>query len=1068
MLLMKNNYLRLLILFILVRSASSVINAQQKDWENQFVTCQMKMPARVTSYSYGSEKDALLGQRERSSLLMLDGDWKFNFVPKAELRSNNFQMLEFDDSNWGEIPVPSCWEMQGYGTPIYTNVEYPFKVNPPFIERDNPVGSYIKEFELPKNWTEQNVILHFGGVSSAFYCWVNGHLAGYSQGSRLPAEFDITNYLKKGNNKIAVQVFRWCDGSYLEDQDHWRMSGIHREVFLMAQPKVHLSDFFVQTKFDKTFTNASLKINPTIKMTDDININNWQFSARLFDANGHEVLDSPLTVDVNQVVNKKHVPRDNIYFALMEKMIPSPHQWSAEQPYLYTLVMSIYNANKDLVEARSCKIGFRDIKITKNGELLVNGKSVKLKGVNRHDHHHVTGKTVSRSDMRKDVQLMKQFNFNSVRTCHYPNDPYFYELCDEYGLYVMDEANVETHGIGGQLANDATWSNSFLERIIAMVERDKNHASIISWSLGNESGCGPNFAAASAWVKDYDPTRFVHYEGAQGVPTSLDYIPVNTKEWQENYNTQMANPTDPAYVDVISRMYPSIEQVQNLVNNRQIKRPIIMCEYAHAMGNSLGNLKEYWDLVYDSPNLIGGYIWDWIDQGILQEDDKGQVYWAYGGDFGDKPNLSNFCINGIVASDRTPKPQLWECKYIFQPVEFGAVDLKNGAVRIKNRFNFTNTDNYNFKWSVSEEGKEIKVGTIENVHINPGQWKEVVIPFKNLKIKPGAEYWLRVWVEQKNRTPFAEIGFEVAKEQFKLPLYKEKPAESNKYSSIELSETETELLLSGNKFNLIFEKKCGVLKQYKFKGINIIEAPLTASFWRPQTDNDRRGWKSHKTSAFWKDTHQQLQVSDIEIDEVTPGKISVKITHIIEDKLSQVSEFIITGDGELNVNYQLQADKSLPMLLKVGSRFGINKDFTNMSYYGRGPWENYADRKAAAEIDVYSGTVDDFIYHYVYPQENGNRTGVRWLTLTNDKGDGLRIEGTKPLNVSVWPWSADNLEKATHTNELYNDETITVNVDMLQAGVGGNNSWNEKARPIKKYQIPAGTYQYSYKIKPLH
>ncbi|MHA7111666.1 glycoside hydrolase family 2 TIM barrel-domain containing protein [Sunxiuqinia elliptica] len=1037
----------------------------QNDWENELMISQKKLPARVTSYSYSNEKDAVIGDRNLANILMLNGAWKFQFVDDDEKRPLDFFQSGFDVSGWDDIEVPSCWEMKGYGTPIYTNITYPFPVTLPNIDRENPVGSYVKEFELPQNWEDKEIILHFGGVSSAFYLWVNGKKAGYNQGSRLPAEFNITSLLKKGNNKIAVQVFRWSDGSYLEDQDHWRMSGIHREVMLLAQPKVALNDFFVRTKFDKNLSNALLQIRPEIKVQDNQNIDGWKLEAKLFDEENESVLSAPLELSLKTIVDEAYPQRDNVPFALLEQNISRPKKWSAETPYLYRLVLSITDNNGEIVEARSCKLGFRDVAV-KNGALLVNGKKIKLYGVNRHDHNEREGKTVSREDIRRDLELIKQFNFNAIRTSHYPNDPYFYDLCDEYGVYVMDEANVETHGVNGLISNIPTWHYAILDRVIRMVERDKNHPSVISWSLGNESGCGPNHAAAAMWVKDFDPTRFLHYEGAQGDPNHPQYLPVNSAEWHNSNYHDLSNPTDPSYVDVISRMYPTLEQLENMANSPYIKRPIMPCEYAHAMGNSLGNMKEYWDLIHQYDNLIGGFIWDWIDQGILQKDDTGKEYYAYGGDFGDTPNDGNFCLNGIVTPDRKPKPALQECKYIYQPVVFEAVDLTQGKVRISNRFHFKHTGEYLFQWELMEDGKLLESGVLDDVIILPQSFGEFQVPLSSFKVRAGCEYWLRLSMHTTLDEVWAEKGFELAKEKFLLPFYIQTEPEVVK-GSVKLEDQPENIKVLGKKFRVVIDKNSGNIVSYKTNDNEWLQKPIEPNFWRPQTDNDERGWKSHEKSGFWKDAAVKLNVVDIQTS-TTESAVKVVVTKELEEKVSLVLTYTISADASVKVDYELDANKSLPMLLRVGSRLAVANQYSNLNYYGKGPWENYCDRNQAAEVDVYSGSVEDFLFEYSQPQECSNRTEVRWLELKNKNGKGLRISGDQPLSISVWPWTAEMLETATHTNQLKEEDFFTVNIDLFQSGVGGCNSWSDDAIPIEEYRAKSGYYEYQFRLVPVN
>ncbi|MEL6653187.1 MAG: glycoside hydrolase family 2 TIM barrel-domain containing protein [Bacteroidota bacterium] len=593
-------------------SAQPLLN----DWENPLVTSRNKRDAHATAYSFPTEELAMEGDRVNSTRWKsLNGDWKFRWLPKLDKVQANFYSPTASIGGWDDIQVPSNWQMLGYGQAIYTNIRYPIPVNPPYVPDDNEVGLYKKNFTVPREWENMQIILHFGGISSAAYVWVNGEKVGYTQGSRLPAEFDISPYAKLGTNHIAVQVIRWSDGTYLEDQDHWRLSGIHREVYVQAVPKVHLSDFGVRTRLDENYQNATLEIRPEITNYAQADLNGYKVKAELFDARGNRVPLRGLSLDATKITGEVYAQRFHKGFALMKAPLSAPRLWSAEDPYLYTLVMSLTDANGDLLEAQSTKVGFRSSEL-KNGELLINGKSVKLIGVNRHDHNQFGGKVVSREDMERDVVLMKQFNFNAVRCSHYPNDPYFLDLCDQYGIYVMDETNLETHGVGGYFSQLPTWNHAFMDRVMRMVERDKNHPSIIAWSLGNESGVGPNHASMTGWLHYVDSTRWVHYEGTSGFDT------------------------DPAVIsDVISRMYPTARQLQLLVDTSANKnQAVVMCEYAHSMGNSTGNLAEYWEVIRANKQTIGGYIWDWMDQGLVKKNNMGISFWAYGGDYGDKPN----------------------------------------------------------------------------------------------------------------------------------------------------------------------------------------------------------------------------------------------------------------------------------------------------------------------------------------------------------------------------------------------------------------------------------------------
>ena len=584
---------------------------------DQHVNTLHRLPARATSYSYKTPQDALAGDRARSRMMPLDGVWKIRFAEDAAQSPEGFWQPGADLGDWDEIEVPSCWEMQGYGYPIYTNVVYPFEFKPPYITRDNPTGCYVRTFSVPEAWSGNRVTLHFGGVYSGFYVWVNGALAGYAEDSCLPSEFDITGLLQPGENRLAVQVFKWTDGSYLEDADHWRMAGIHREVFLSAKPDSAIGDFGVRTIFDAGMRDALLLLRRAIDRREGASAAGRQPGARHYAPEGTPS-GRELTLPVEEILAEAYPQRDNVYFALLEERITAPEKWSAENPALYTLVLTLRDAAGKLAEARSCKVGFRDVRL-RGREMLVNGVPVKLCGVNRHDHDQYGGKTVSRESMEEDVRLMKRLNINSVRTSHYPNDPYFYELCDRYGLYVIDEANIESHGSGGKLSNDPEWAVPFLERVSRMVVRDRNHPSIVMWSLGNESGCGPAHAAAAVWAKDYDPTRLIHDEGAQGQPASPLYVPLRRtsaavftsaapadgKPGTPQQPQDGGNPTDPAYVDIVSRMYPTVGELERMALNPRIDRPVLMCEYAHSMGNSTGGLNDYWTVIRSHEGLLG-------------------------------------------------------------------------------------------------------------------------------------------------------------------------------------------------------------------------------------------------------------------------------------------------------------------------------------------------------------------------------------------------------------------------------------------------------------------------------
>ncbi len=1079
-----------------VFAAGGVLNAQPKnvvagdklvaeEWQNQHVNEVNRLPMRATSYSYRNNLAALAGNRQRAQFQLLNGDWNFSYYDDVKEAPEGFEADSYDISKWGKISVPNCWEMEGHGYPIYTNSTYPFPNNPPRIDRTNPTGLYVREFDIPKEWDGDRVILHFGGVYSAYYVWVNGVQVGYAEDSCLSSEFDITDYLREGSNKLAVKVLKWADGSYMEDADHWRMAGIHREVYLMAIPQVSLYDFGVRTVLQKENTAGLLQIRPEIVNNGKVNLKGWNVEARLYDHQKIEVFPKPLTVTANHIANEPYPQRDNVYYGMMEGIVSKPKLWNAETPYLYTLVITLLDKDGKVVDARSTKVGFRSIAINKDQELLINGTAIKLYGVNRHDHCDVKGKTVSREQMERDVILMKQFNFNSVRASHYPNDPYFNELCDKYGLYLVDEANLETHHQKGYLSNRPEWSSSFMERGVRMAVRDRNHPSVIMWSLGNESGCGPNHAAMAGWIKDYDPTRLIHYEGAQGDPTHPLYVPINRKEasivtseivaFEEDAAAKptrrlngYANPNDPAYVDVISRMYPLVPDLIAMAEDPILDRPIMMCEYAHAMGNSSGGMKEYWDAIRAHKSLLGGHIWDWIDQGLRAVDPKsGEVYWKYGGDFErGEHHDSNFCINGVIGSDRSIKPAMWECKYVCQPIEFIFSEKSKKEVTILNRNFFVDTNDYSYHWELRDESKVLQSGELTVPVLAAGKSAAVSIPVASFVVEDGAEYWIRFSVRQKSATLYSAEGFEVAWDQFLYEKSKKKVAKAKLTGNVEISspaKDNKKITLSGVGFSVDIED--GYISKYISNGVSLITEPLRPNFWRASTDNDWRGWKVDRVMGFWKDAASKLTTRSITISELKGRGVAVTAVKGIDKDVELTLTYTVSSDGVVSVNYNLTTSDNAPELLRVGMQCVTNKDLNDVSYYGRGPWENYSDRLFSAMVSKYDTTVAGFMYEYVVPQECSNRCDVRWIALRGAKGSGLQVLGASPLSVSVWNTTQQSLTDAKHINEVVElEDGNTLNIDMVQAGVGGTDSWSIKARPSDHVRLLRKSYTYEFTL----
>ena len=1057
-------------------------------WFNQYVSGVNRETARTTSYSFETVADAVTCNRDAARLVSLNGTWKFDFAEDICKAPMDFYQEGFDVSSWGDIKVPSCWDVQGFGYPIYINTRYPFPYNPPYIDRPNPIGSYVRTFSVPSSWEGGRVILHFGGVYSGHQVWVNGHEVGYSEDSCLPSEFDITDYLKSGDNTLSVRVFKWTDGSYLENADHWRMAGIHREVLLLWRPDVTIYDFGVRTKLDDEYKDARLWIRPEVDVHQGADTRGWKVCGQLYGPDGQAVGKS-MEITVDEILLEKHPARDKVHFPLLEQKVSNPQKWTAETPVLYTLVLSLLDRESNLVEARSCKVGFRDVKI-QGQQMLVNGVPVKLYGVNRHDHSQTGGKSVTREEMEADIRLMKQFNFNSLRTSHYPNDPYLYELCDEYGLYVMDEANIETHGVGGKISNDYTFGPAFHERAARMVIRDRNHPSIVFWSLGNESGMGPNHAAISGWIKDFDPSRPIHYEGAQGQPEHPLYQPrkrtsriVRTSDMQVAKKSdkpitslppvgrkRWALPTDAKYVDVISRMYPRIEDLEYMALDTLHDRPIYMCEYAHSMGNSTGSMKDYWDMIRKYDNLLGGHIWDWMDQGLLAINDKGVKYWKYGGDFepeGEKHD-ANFCCNGVVFPDGTPKPALYTCKYVYQPVEFAMVDSEALRISLKNRNFHASTAGYTYSWEIKDENKVFQKGTFAVPALAPGESAEVVIPAKKIAYKAGVAYMLNVYAHEAEALPYADAGHVNSSEQFVLSELSAALAAVSGRTPV-VTENASEVSVKAGRVTVTIDKDSGYLTGYHDGSRQMIRAPFAPNFWRAELDNDWRGWKPGLYLEDWKTAQDDLASTVALVScQVKDNAAVVNVTRDIHSgKASLQLSYTVYPDGRLKVSYDLNiAEKTLEPL-----RVGLQGQLTgvqNVTYFGRGPQENYSDRNAGIFLGTWNSTVENMMVQYIYPQENGNRTDVRWIKLKDAKGKGILVKGEQPLSVSMWNTTQQQLNDSKHIGEpQVLDGAVTVNIDLVQAGVGGTDSWTQYARPYDPYRLLEKHYSYSFTIQPL-
>jgi len=1049
------------------------------DWENPEMIGRNKEPGHCTLMPCPDAASAREGEREASPFhAPLNGQWKFHYVDKPADRPVDFYQPEYDDSGWPEIPVPSNWELQGHGIPIYTNVIYPFSPvdpDPPHIPHDNnPVGSYRRRFSVPTEWKHRQVFLHFEGVKSAFYLWVNGREVGYSQGSRLPAEFDITEHLREGENILAVEVYRWCDGSYLEDQDTWRLSGIFRDVYLFSTPSVHLRDFFARCDFDDEYRDAVLKVTGKVRNYGSEAAGAHSLEVSLLDAQGEQVGGAPLASGrIDGVAAGKEGVIE------LEAAVSEPHKWSAETPYQYEVLLTLKDSEERVIEVERCSFGFRKVEI-KRGELLVNGVAVLMRGVDRHEHDPDHGQALPFSRMVQDVKLLKQSNINAVRTSHYANDPRWYELCDRYGIYVVDECDLESHGVAHSVpGSDPKWREACVDRMARMVERDKNHPSVIIWSLGNEAGFGDNFRHMAACAREADPTRPVQYE-----PAGED-----------------------AVTDIVCPMYAKIEALRKYAG-RERSRPLIMCEYSFAGGNAVGNLQDYWDVIESHKHLQGGFIWDWVDKGLRKYDAEGRMFWAYGGDYGPPgtPSSGIFVCCGIVGPERDPQPELYEVKKVYQYIKAEPVeDAADGRVRIRSKHDFVSIDYVDVGWELISEGETLQQGSLPRMSLGPKEEADVIVPFERPELRPGAECFLKLTFTLADDTMWAERGHVVAWDQFKLPFVgPDAPAAAvADMPPVEVSDRHSAVIVAGEDFRLAIGRKTplrsdvsGAVTSFRFGGRELIASPLVPNFWRAPVDNDYcDAWDRdfvesaggiERRQGMWRRAGQYREVTDVAVEQVGPQVVRVTVDAIVpvgqreyrtvemfRGSTDQVPTgppnyrcvYTIYGSGDVVVESSFDpGDMKLPDLPRFGMQMAMPGEFNRMAWYGRGPQENYCDRNTGAAVGVYCERVGGESYPYVKPQEYGNKTDVRWMTLTNEEGAGLLMVGMPLLSVSAWPHTMADLERARHANELPERDTVTVNVDHKQMGVGADDGWG--ARPHPEYCLPCQPYRYRFRMRP--
>ncbi|BFT71007.1 glycoside hydrolase family 2 TIM barrel-domain containing protein [Paenibacillus sp. P36] len=1007
------------------------------DWENLEVLGRSVEPSNTGYMPYADVETALIGERALSPYFQsLNGSWKFKYVSSPSEAPANFYEPTYKTDDWSAMPVPGNWQMQGVGRPHYSSSYYPFPIDPPHVPNDNPTGCYRRNFYVSDTWEDRQVFLVFEGVDSAFHVWVNGQLAGYGQGSHMHSEFRITSLLNEGENTIAVQVYQWSDGSYLEDQDKWRLSGIFRDVYLKATPDVHMQDVSVQTSFHENQIDAELNLRIAVKYFSNHEelLHNHTVNVTLMDEKRQTVYTgktSAVSLTDEKVLNM-HIP------------VSAPHKWSAEDPYLYALVLELTDETGASLESVSVSVGFRDIAI-RNGRLLINGTPVTLKGVNRNEFHSDLGYAIPLESMVEDIRLMKQHNMNAVRTSHYPNDTRWLDLCDRYGLYVIDEADLETHGchfIGNEshLAQDERWKEPFVDRARRMVERDKNHPSIIIWSLGNESGYGTNHDAMADWVRAADPTRPIHYERAK----------------------------DAEVVDIVSCMYPSLDALIEEGEKTEDPRPFLMCEFAHAMGNASGNLKEYWEAIYQYPRLLGGMIWEWADLAVRQQTEDGTEWYAYGGDFGDHPNSGHFCIDGLVFPDRTIKSSLIEFKKVIEPVKIHAVHMPSGIVRIENRYDFLSLDHLKGSWQLLHDGDIVEQGELPKTEVPPGGEAEIAVPFSKAYERWKGECWLRIRFTMREETRWAPQGHEVAWADMPLstppsgaPLINVKPMHS-----LRVEEQNTRLLVSGNDFCLVWDRNSGALSAFEYNGLPLLQSGPKVNVWRAPIDNDGRQAKEWRKAGY--DALQQ-RLNEFSVQSYGDHAAQIKVKATLGAAglgicFETCMVYTVYGSGDVFLKAHVNPRDGLPPLPRLGLQMVMPGTFDRLAWFGLGPHECYIDRKESGRLGIYAGTVQEQYVPYIKPQEHGNKAEARWATVTNTLGTGLFIGGLPMFDVSASHYATANVTRAKHTTDLVRLQETIVNLDHQQAPIG-NHSCGE-APPLERYLLHPKKTIFELRLKP--
>ena len=1054
--------------FLLSVLGFTFLNAQNREWEDLSVFSINTEKPHATFYPFSNEQLVMENDLNKNPLYYsLNGEWDFKLYRNIDSVPKNFYLKKSNVKKWDNIPVPANWQFHSEDFPVYTNIIYPYEINPPFMPKDyNPIGLYHRKFKISKEWNDKEVFIHFGAVNSAFYIWINGVKVGYSEGSKTPAEFNISKYINSGTNTIMLQVIRWSDGTYLEDQDFWRLSGIERDVFLYAQPKVALRDFFVKTNLSDDLKTSDFNIDINVRNYNPFK-SNFAVQSKLYDSNNKLIKIIKNNIEIESLSSKKVNLNDKIIDPLL---------WSAEQPNLYYLITSLIQNGKE-THSVGQQVGFRKIEL-KTGQVLVNNQPILFKGVNRHEHDEFSGHIVSKESMLKDIEIMKQNNINAVRTSHYPNDPYWYELCNKYGIYVIDEANVESHGFGYKKEDTPAFKPEFdamhMDRWVRMVERDKNHPSIIMWSLGNEAGDGPIFVEGYDWIKAYDKSRLTIYERTS-----------------EHFKQRKMGINLKPHTDVLGWMYARMNDLEKEYLGKFRNRPFIWLEYSHAMGNSNGNIADLWKMIHNERQMQGGFIWDFVDQGLAEYNDEGKKYWNYGGDYSPSNyhNDTNFCMNGLVNSDRTFHPAMEEIKKVYQDSRFTLANSSGTfSLKIENQYFFTNLNEFDFQYELLRDGKVINNGNF-NIDLNPQSSKIVEIPirsfFKEIN-QENNDFHLNVYGYLRNGKNLIPSGHMIFKEQMEIKESISSYSLSNSNKMLKVESSDNLLKVYNDDINVVFDNSNGDLISYVVNDKEFIDKAPYLNFWRAPIDNDY-GNNLPLRSKEWKVASNKRVLRNIN-HELLDKNIKVTVNYSLANlKSYYTTTFLINPEGELRISNDFNYNGNLKdaEMPRFGMNFQIPKSYNNVSWYGRGPHENYVDRMDSAFMGVYSSSVSDLGFDYSRPQENGYRTQTKWLELIDDSGNGFKIFGDPYISFSAHYNTIEDfddgvrdkkpgemgsarkrmIKKQRKPIDIPKRNFISLNIDLKQMGVGGDNSWG--ARPLLKYIIPPGNYKYSFIIKPI-